>query len=51
MSGFGYGGGNTPSSVEKAQLMDQVKGQIALANAQELVQVNIYYIYIYIYNI
>ncbi len=44
MSNFGYGsgagaGGSGASATEKAQMMDQVKSQIAVAAAQELVQV------------
>ncbi len=41
MSGYGLGssGGISSPGAEKAQMMDQVKNQIAVANAQELVQV------------
>lgn len=37
-SGYGAGSGGS-SATEKAQMMDQLKNQIAVANAQELVQV------------
>ena len=37
-NGYGSGTGST-STADKAQMMDQLKNQIAVANAQELVQV------------
>ena len=42
--GFGgsSGGGGNISATERAQMMDQVKSQIAVANAQELVQVQLH---------
>ena len=50
MSGYGGFGGSSlgssgaPAAAEKAQMIDQVKNQIAVANAQELVQVTLFYI-------
>lgn len=34
-----YGGGGRPSAQQKEQVMDQVRNQIAVAVAQELMQV------------
>ena len=38
-SDFGRSGGNSPA--QRAQMMEQMKGELAVANAQQLIQVSL----------
>lgn len=38
-SDYGLGGGASVSAAERVQLMEQMKGELAIANAQQLIQV------------
>ena len=40
-SGFGGGSGGSLQAADRGRLMEQVRSQIAVASAQELIQVNI----------
>ncbi len=40
LSGYGAGASTASNSAQKRQVMEQVKNQVAVANAQELLQVS-----------
>ena len=44
-SGFGGGSGGNLQAADRGRLMDQVRSQIAVASAQELIQVHINFDY------
>jgi import inner membrane translocase subunit TIM13 len=37
-SDYGFGGGASINAAKKAQMMEQMKGELAMANAQQLIQ-------------
>ena len=46
MNDFGRSGGNN-SPAQRAQMMEQMKGELAFANAQQLIQVSVNILYLF----